>query len=73
MLEVQREKEREKITIGFLTDIPPVELSEEDIKEFRRQALIETMTTRLFPVLGGIDSLIILPGKIHDNPEMQGL
>lgn len=50
MLEIQREKEREKCVIGFITGTPYADLTDEQIKEYKRQAWLETMRNQFIPI-----------------------
>lgn len=47
----QRDREREKTIIGFVTNIPPLQLTDEQINEYHRQTWIDSMRAKamIFP------------------------
>lgn len=47
--EHQRDRDRERTIIGFVTNTPPLQLTDEQIKEFHRQAWINTVRAMIFP------------------------
>lgn len=41
--EAQAQKERERIKIGFIFDVPPLQLTEEKIEDYKKKLWIESM------------------------------
>lgn len=46
--EAQAQKERERIKIGFIFDVPPLHLTEEQIEDYKKKLWIESMRVPLF-------------------------
>lgn len=46
--EAQAQKERERIKIGFIFDVPPLQLTEEQVEDYKKKLWIESMRIHLF-------------------------
>lgn len=46
--EAQAQKERERIKIGFIFDVPPLQLTEEQVEDYKKKLWIESMRIPLF-------------------------
>lgn len=46
--EAQAQKDRERIKIGFIFDVPPLQLTEEQVEDYKKKLWIESMRIPLF-------------------------
>lgn len=46
--EAQAHKDRERITIGLILDVPPLQLTEEQIEDYKKKLWIESIRIPLF-------------------------
>lgn len=46
--EAQAEKDRERVKIGFIFNVPPAQLTEEQIKDYKRELWMQSL---VFPVI----------------------
>lgn len=46
--EAQAQKDRERVTIGLILDVPPLQLTEEQIEDYKKKLWIEAIRIPLF-------------------------
>lgn len=46
--EAQAQKDRERITIGLILDVPPLQITDEQIEDYKKKLWIESMRIHLF-------------------------
>lgn len=46
--EAQAQKDRERITIGLILGVPPLQLTEEQIEDYKKKLWIEAIRIHLF-------------------------